>query len=142
MITLPLSGFNNPLIILIVVVLPAPFGPKNPNISPRKTSKEISLTGVVFQLCHQGCQTGCYQKAEEIINNDLLGHVNLIEVCTNRNTPNGAWVYDIIEGSGPGTIDWKQFEGNPDRIKEYTDYMKSNGLERYMGPETRDQFKG
>jgi predicted dehydrogenase len=100
----------------------------------------IKETGVVFQLGHQGRQTGCYQKAEEIINNDLLGHVNLIEVCTNRNTPNGAWVYDIIEGSNPDTIDWKQFEGNPDRIKEYTDYMKSNGLERYMGPETRDQF--
>ena len=57
----------------------------------------IKETGVVFQLGHQGRQTDCYQKAEEIIGNGLLGPVNLIEVCTNRNSPNGAWVYDIIE---------------------------------------------
>ena len=94
----------------------------------------IKETGVVFQLGHQGRQTDCYQKAEEIIGNGLLGPVNLIEVCTNRNSPNGAWVYDIIEGANPNTIDWKQFEGNPDRIKEYMDYMTKYGLERYVGP--------
>ena len=97
-------------------------------------------TGVVFQLGHQGRQTASYQKAAEIINNNLLGHVNLIEVCTNRNSPNGAWVYDIIEGSGPQTIDWKQFEGDERRIREYKDYMKSVGLERYMGPDERSKF--
>jgi len=100
----------------------------------------VKESGIVFQLGHQGRQTAGYQKAEEIINNNLLGHVNLIQVCTNRNTPNGAWVYPIIEGSNPQTIDWKQFEGDPERIKEYNDYMLSNKLERYMGPETRDQF--
>ncbi len=100
----------------------------------------IKETGVVFQLGHQGRQTASYQKAAEIINNNLLGHVNLIEVCTNRNTPNGAWVYDIIEGSNPQTIDWKQFEGNEARIKEYNEYMKSTGLERYMGPDERSKF--
>jgi predicted dehydrogenase len=103
----------------------------------RQTIKE---TGVVFQLGHQGRQTACYQKAEEIIKNDLLGHVNLIEVCTNRNTPNGAWVYPIIDGSSPQTIDWKQFEGDEARVKEYNDYMKSSGLERYMGPDERSKF--
>lgn len=100
----------------------------------------INKTGVVFQLGHQGRQTASYQKAAEIIKNNLLGHVNLIEVCTNRNSPNGAWVYDIIDGSGPNSIDWKQFEGDMIRIKEYEDYMKSNGLERYMGPDERNKF--
>lgn len=100
----------------------------------------IKETGVVFQLGHQGRQTDCYQKAEEIIGNGLLGPVNLIEVCTNRNSPNGAWVYDIIEGANPNTIDWKQFEGNPDRIKEYMDYMTKYGLERYVGPDERSKF--
>lgn len=100
----------------------------------------IKETGVVFQLGHQGRQTDCYQKAEEIIGNGLLGPVNLIEVCTNRNSPNGAWVYDIIEGANPNTIDWKQFEGNPDRIKEYMDYMTKYGLERYVGPDDRGKF--
>jgi len=100
----------------------------------------VKESGIVFQLGHQGRQTACYQKAEEIVKNDLLGHVNLIQVCTNRNTPNGAWVYPIIDGSNIQTIDWKQFEGDPVRIKEYTDYMISNRLERYMGPEKRDEF--
>ena len=103
----------------------------------RQTIKE---TGVVFQLGHQGRQTDCYQKAEEIIGNGLLGPVNLIEVTTNRNSPNGAWVYDIIEGANPNTIDWKQFEGDPERIKEYMDYMTSNHLERYIGPDDRGKF--
>ena len=100
----------------------------------------IKETGVVFQLGHQGRQTDCYQKAEEIIGNGLLGPVNLIEVCTNRNSPNGAWVYDIIEGSNPNSIDWKQFEGDPERVKEYMDYMIKYKLERYVGPEERSQF--
>lgn len=100
----------------------------------------IRETGVVFQLGHQGRQTDCYQKAAEIINNGLLGPVNLIEVCTNRNSPNGAWVYDIIEGSSPQTIDWAQFDGPEERIKEYMDYMTKYKLERYVGPEERSKF--
>lgn len=100
----------------------------------------IKQTGIVFQLGHQGRQTDCYQKAEEIIGNGLLGNVNLIEVCTNRNSPNGAWVYDIIEGSNPTTIDWRQFEGPEERVKEYMDYMTKYNLERYVGPEDRNKF--
>lgn len=100
----------------------------------------IRETGVVFQLGHQGRQTDCYQKAAEIIGNGLLGPVNLIEVCTNRNSPNGAWVYDIIEGSSPQTIDWKQFEGPEERVNEYMEYMKKYNLERYVGPEERSKF--
>ncbi len=100
----------------------------------------IKESGVVYQLGHQGRQTASYQKAAEIISNDLLGHVNLIEVCTNRNDPNGAWVYPIIDGASPDTIDWKQFEGNPDRIKEYNDYMKSAKLDKFVGPDPRDKF--
>lgn len=100
----------------------------------------IRETGVVFQLGHQGRQTDCYQKAAEIIGNGLLGPVNLIEVCTNRNSPNGAWVYDIIEGSSPETIDWAQFEGPEERVKEYMEYMKKYKLERYIGPEERSKF--
>ncbi|MDP4221981.1 MAG: Gfo/Idh/MocA family oxidoreductase [Bacteroidota bacterium] len=100
----------------------------------------VKQAGIVFQLGHQGRQTASYQKAAEIIKNDLLGHISLIEVCTNRNDPNGAWVYPIIEGSNPQTIDWKQFEGDPRRIGEYEEYMKSQKLERYMGPDERSKF--
>jgi len=100
----------------------------------------IKQTGVTFQLGHQGRQTDSYIRAKQVIDKGILGHVSLIEVCTNRNDPNGAWVYTIHENANPDTIDWKQFEGDPDRIKEYMDYMTANGLARYVGPEPRDQF--
>lgn len=72
----------------------------------------IKKTGVCFQLGHQGRQTNSYNKAREVIGENILGPVTLIEVSTNRNSPNGAWVYDIDEGAGPHNIDWEQFTGN------------------------------
>src|SRR3954464_12968788 len=40
----PLVGVNNVVSILIVVVFPAPFGPRKAKISPLLTSSEMSLT--------------------------------------------------------------------------------------------------
>ncbi|SBV97888.1 Gfo/Idh/MocA family oxidoreductase [uncultured Dysgonomonas sp.] len=100
----------------------------------------VKETGIVFQLGHQGRQIDCYHKAKEIIDKGLLGPISLIEVCTNRNDPNGAWVYDIHPDANPQTIDWKQYQGDPDRIKEYMDYMTKYNLLKYVGPETRDKF--
>ena len=45
---LPPFGFISPTNILIVVVFPAPFGPKKPNISPSSTEKEISFIISLF----------------------------------------------------------------------------------------------
>ncbi|MGL4292197.1 MAG: Gfo/Idh/MocA family oxidoreductase [Bacteroidales bacterium] len=100
----------------------------------------IRNSGVVFQLGHQGRQTDSYIRAKEIIDKGILGQVNLIEVCTNRNDPNGAWVYDIHPDANPSSIDWKQFMPDETRLREYLEYMSSNGLDRYMGPEPFDQF--
>jgi predicted dehydrogenase len=72
----------------------------------------IKQTGVVFQLGHQGRQTASFHKAKTIIDKDILGKITLIEVCTNRNDPNGAWVYDIHPDGNPRTIDWEQFVSN------------------------------
>ncbi|MBS0009877.1 MAG: Gfo/Idh/MocA family oxidoreductase [Bacteroidales bacterium] len=71
----------------------------------------IRETGVVFQLGHQGRQTEAYNKAREVIDNNVIGNINLIELTTNRNTPNGAWVYPIHPEAGPDTIDWPKFIG-------------------------------
>jgi predicted dehydrogenase len=73
--------------------------------------KAVKENGVVFQLGHQGRQTESYIKAKEAIDKNILGKVSLIEVCTNRNDPNGAWVYDIHPEANPQTIDWNQFLG-------------------------------
>jgi predicted dehydrogenase len=72
----------------------------------------IKKSGVIFQLGHQGRQTDSFHKAKTIIDKDILGKITLIEVCTNRNDPNGAWVYDIHPDGNPRTIDWEQFIAN------------------------------
>lgn len=102
--------------------------------------KVIKETNIVFQLGHQGRQIDSYNKAKEIIDKGLLGPITLIEVCTNRNDPNGAWVYDIHPDANSQTIDWKQYDGDPERIKEYMDYMTKYNLLKYVGPEDRNKF--
>ncbi len=70
----------------------------------------VKSSGIVYQLGHQGRQTESYLKAKEAIDKKLIGKINLIEVCTNRNSANGAWVYDIHPDANPGTVDWAMFE--------------------------------
>lgn len=71
----------------------------------------IKESGVIFQLGHQGRQTASYIKAKEAIDKDVLGKITLIEVATNRNDSNGAWVYPIHPEASPETVDWEQFIG-------------------------------
>ncbi|MCG8581880.1 MAG: Gfo/Idh/MocA family oxidoreductase [Bacteroidales bacterium] len=69
----------------------------------------VKQTGVVFQLGHQGRQTASFNKAKQLLDKNILGKISLIEVCTNRNDPNGAWVYPIHPEANENTIDWQQF---------------------------------
>jgi predicted dehydrogenase len=71
----------------------------------------VKKSGIVFQLGHQGRQTESYQVAKSLIEKDVLGKISIIEVCTNRNDPNGAWVYPIDPEANHQTIDWQQFIG-------------------------------
>ncbi|MCF8368887.1 MAG: Gfo/Idh/MocA family oxidoreductase [Bacteroidales bacterium] len=73
--------------------------------------KAVKENNIVFQLGHQLRQTESYFRAKEAYEKGLLGKVNLVEVTTNRNSPNGAWVYTIDEEAGPHNIDWEQFLG-------------------------------
>ncbi|NCC72015.1 MAG: Gfo/Idh/MocA family oxidoreductase [Sphingobacteriia bacterium] len=73
--------------------------------------KVVKDTGIIFQLGHQGRQTESYHIAKSLIDQGAIGKISLIEVCTNRNDPNGAWVYDIDPEANEKTIDWKQFIG-------------------------------
>jgi predicted dehydrogenase len=100
----------------------------------------VRTSNRVFQLGHQNRQIETYNRAREIVERGLLGPITLVETSTNRNDPNGAWVYPIDPEANPKTIDWKQFEGDPERIKEYLDYMTSAGLAKYIGPDNRDKF--
>lgn len=100
----------------------------------------IKKSNIVFQLGHQGRQIEINHKAKAIIDQGLIGKVTLMEVSTNRNDPNGAWVYPIHPEASPKTIDWKQFVGDAQRIAEYYEYMKSQSPERYIGPDEREKF--
>ena len=100
----------------------------------------VRKSKLVFQLGHQNRQIETYKRGKDIIQKGLLGPITLIETSTNRNDPNGAWVYPIHEEANPKTIDWKQFEGSSERVKEYLEYMTSHNLAKYVGPESRDKF--
>jgi predicted dehydrogenase len=73
--------------------------------------RAVRDSGIVFQLGHQGRQTESYHVAKSLIKRDVAGKISLIEVTTNRNDPNGAWVYDIDPDANEKSIDWKQFIG-------------------------------
>ncbi|MGQ1785306.1 MULTISPECIES: Gfo/Idh/MocA family protein [unclassified Saccharicrinis] len=73
--------------------------------------KIVKEKGNVFQLGHQNRQTDSYHVAKGIIEKGALGKISLIETCTNRNSPNGAWVYNIHPKANKNNIDWKQFIG-------------------------------
>jgi predicted dehydrogenase len=102
--------------------------------------KVIKESGIVFQLGHQGRQTDSYTRAKEIVDKGFLGHVSLIQVTTNRNDPNGAWVYDIHPDANPATVDWKQFVPPKERILEFEQYMKANNLSKYMTANAYKEF--
>jgi predicted dehydrogenase len=70
----------------------------------------VKSNRIVFQLGHQNRQQESHRQAREIVRANILGPVNLVETTTNRNSPNGAWVYDIHPQASEANIDWGQFE--------------------------------
>lgn len=86
----------------------------------------INSSGIKFQLGHQGRQTDAYMMAREVINRGILGKISLITVTTNRNDPNGAWVYKIHPEATPMNIDLNQFRGSSRR------YPMSQMIRRYF----------
>tara|TARA_B100001769_G_C22111196_1_gene601141 strand:- start:2220 stop:3857 length:1638 start_codon:yes stop_codon:yes gene_type:complete len=77
----------------------------------------VKETGITFQLGHQNRQVEANEKAREIVQQGLLGPVNLVEITTNRNSPWGAWVWGIHPKGNEKTIDWETFqEPSPNKI--------------------------
>jgi predicted dehydrogenase len=70
----------------------------------------------VFQVGHQHRQTLSFITAQDVIKRGLLGHVNMVQTNTNRNSDTGAWQYNIHEKANPNTINWDQFLGNAPRV--------------------------
>ena len=88
----------------------------------------VKETGMILQLGHQNRQVEANDKAKEIIDQGLLGPVNLVELTTNRNSQWGAWVWNIHKDANSQTIDWETFqEPSPNKIP-----FGSEALKRYF----------
>jgi predicted dehydrogenase len=100
------------------------FRPDNRTFPEAKTSEEevykvvdaVKNADVVFQLGHQYCQSTSYAKAKEIIDKNILGKINLIEMTSNRNTPGEAWIRHLdqegkLKPGNEHTIDWDLWLG-------------------------------
>ena len=70
----------------------------------------VKETGITFQLGHQNRQVEANDKAKQIIDKGVLGLINMVELTTNRNSPWGAWVWDIHPKANRNTIDWNTFQ--------------------------------
>ena len=89
----------------------------------------VKTNKITFQLGHQLRQKDTYHKAKDILYLDVLGKVSLIQSSTNRNTPDGAWIYDIPLEANESNIDWAQFDSKNEfdldrffRWRKYWDY--------------------
>ena len=64
----PDVGLRRVVSILSVVVLPAPFGPSNPNIDPRRTGKCQAVNRAHFWL------PAALERLDEVTNDDRISH--------------------------------------------------------------------
>ncbi|MFC2124771.1 Gfo/Idh/MocA family protein [Bacteroidota bacterium] len=92
-----------------------------------KNSKEI------YQLGHQVRHNPIYPYAADLVKKGVLGNVNLVEMTTNRNTSDGAWVRHLNDDGSPRSgdpksIDWDLWLGDrpkvPFSIDRYYNWTK------------------
>ena len=71
---------------------------------------------VVFQVGSQGMSSLGNEKAKELLAAGAIGKLNYAEGFWARNSPWGAWQYDIPADASGETVDWKMFLNKyPDR---------------------------
>ena len=64
---------------------------------------------VVFQVGSQGMSSLGNEKAKELLAASAIGKLNYAEGFWARNSPFGAWQYDIPTDASEKTVDWKMF---------------------------------
>jgi predicted dehydrogenase len=70
----------------------------------------------VFQVGSQGMSSLGNEKAKELLAAGAIGKLNYAEGFWARNSPGGAWQYDIPMDASEKTVDWKTFlNKNPSR---------------------------
>ncbi len=77
----------------------------------------VKTKGITFQLGHQNRQFDSYNLAAKLVKEkQILGNISLIQTNTNRNTPYGAWLYDIPDAANAKNIDWQQFVASTEDV--------------------------
>jgi predicted dehydrogenase len=70
----------------------------------------------IFQVGSQGMSSLGNEKAKELLEAGAIGTLNFAEGFWARNSPGGAWQYDMPADASDKTVDWKRFLKNyPDR---------------------------
>ncbi|MFT3931995.1 MAG: Gfo/Idh/MocA family oxidoreductase [Chitinophagaceae bacterium] len=68
----------------------------------------------IFQVGSQGMSSLGNEKAKELLEAGAIGTLNYAEGFWARNTPGGAWQYDMPADASEKTVDWKRFlKNNP-----------------------------
>jgi len=75
-------------------------------INAWKTSKKVYMVG------SQGLSSLGNEKAKELLEAGAIGEINYAEGFWARNSPKGAWQYDIPTDASPSTVDWDTFTSN------------------------------
>ena len=71
---------------------------------------------VIFQVGSQGLSSLGNEKAKELLAAGAIGKLNYAEGFWARNSPFGAWQYNIPDDASEKTVDWKMFLNKyPDR---------------------------
>lgn len=66
-------------------------------------------TGKVLQVGSQGMSSVGNEKAKELFEAGAIGQLNYVEGFWARNTPGGAWQYDLPADASEKNVDWKKF---------------------------------
>jgi len=66
-------------------------------------------TGKILQVGSQGMSSVGNEKAKELFESGAIGQLNYVEGFWARNTPGGAWQYDLPADASEKNVDWKKF---------------------------------
>ena len=73
-------------------------------------------TGKTFQVGSQGMSSLGNEKARELFEDGAIGMLTYAEGFWARNSPGGAWQYEIPEDASEETVDWDTFLGNAPKV--------------------------
>ena len=89
-------------------------------------------TGQAFQVGSQGMASLGNEKAKQLLEDGAIGVLNYAEGFWARNSPGGAWQYEIPDDASEETMDWDTFLGNAPKVpfdptrffrwRNYSDY--------------------